>query len=351
MNFKIKKNKKRIRLPGCEGAAAAKARCMYGDRFSTSDYTQLSMCATVGEAASYLNSKKRYASVMSSEKAVSGMHREQIEYMLEKRKYGDYKKLALYLKGRGEYVKRFLCAKREASLLIRAVSRLGLDFKDESFHILMSDFDKESKIRISELSDARCYDDILKASEFSEYYGILLKYVPKDGRYVDVVHLEADIWNMILDSLSEMVSSLSSKEEQRQARDFFKTYIDARNIATAQRLKKYPDADSEYISSLLLLHGTVSLKKLNSIIDDTDAAEALKDKKIAKILNSGADAELRLCAEKCRKYIRCSTYPAITVLCYMYLLELELGNIVRIVEGIRYSLNPDAIMSMIITED
>ena len=87
---------------------------------------------------------------------------------------------------------------------------------------------------------------------------------------------------MILDSLSDMVSSLSSKEEQRQARDFFKTYIDARNIATAQRLKKYPDADSEYISSLLLLHGTVSLKKLNSIIySGSSFGNKLKDNTIA----------------------------------------------------------------------
>lgn len=349
MKLQAKKKKTRIRLPGCESAAAAKARCMYGDRFTTDDYSRLSQCATVGEAASFLNSKKRYASVLSSEKAISGMHREQIEYMLEKRKYGDYKKLSLYLKGRGEYVKRFLCAKREASLLIRAVSGLGLDLKDESFNILMSDFDKESKIRISELSDAVTYDDILKASEFSEYYDILLKYAPQNGEYTDIAHLEADIWNLIFDSLSEMVGALSSKKEQAQARDFFKTYIDAKNVSTILRLKKYPDTNEEYISSVLLKHGTIGMKKLQPLIIGSN--DDGKDKKITKILDAGADAELRLCAEKCRKYMRYSTYPAITVLCYMYLLELELGNIVKIVEGIRYSLSPDVILSLIITED
>ena len=61
---------------------------------------------------------------------------------------------------------------------------------------------------------------------------------------------------------------------------------------------------------------------------------------------------IRLAAviNKCRKYLRYSAHPAIVVLSYLYLLETELANIIKIVEGIRYSLAKEQIAAMISEE-
>ncbi len=345
-------NKKSVtpRFSGGENAAAAKARCMYADRLTKDDYKELVMCNSVGEAASYLNTKKRYADILKNERAISGMHREQIEYMLEKRKYGDYVKLSAYLMGSGDYIRHFLSARREISLLVHAVSSVCSGNYDDYYYILASDFDKESPIDIAMLSEAKTYDGIVRACESTVYANVLKKYTPKDSLYPDIVHLEADLWNLLFGEIFSRVEELPSKSERNEAYDIFKSYIDAKNIAAVSRFRNYAECDAGYVLSSLIKYGNISEKALRDIFTQSGTGSSQGDKILGELMAKGYDSETRICEKKCRKYLRYSSHPAITVLSYLYLLETELANIIKIVEGIRYSLAKEKITAMISEE-
>lgn len=333
---------------GGENAAAAKARCMYADRLTSDDYRELILCNSVGEAASYLNTKKRYMDVLKNESAASGMHREQIEYMLEKRKHGDYIKLSAYLMGSGGYIRSFLSARREVSLIVHAVSSLGYRESDELFYLVLSDFDKESDIDISALSNAKTYDDIISACEDSVYVKVLKRYSPKDSSPADIVHLETDLWNLLFGMIFELVDGLHSKDERLQANDIFRSYIDAKNVSVLSRFYGYSECDETYVMRSLIKYGNLSDKVLQELIAQRGAPS--ENKRLDMLLAKGYDSETRICEKKCRKYLRYSTHPAIVVLSYLYLLEVELANVIKIVEGIRYSLAKEQITAMISEE-
>ena len=340
----------RVRFSGGENAAAAKARCMYADRLTSDDYSELIMCDSVGEAASYLNTKKRYASVLKNERAISGMHREQIEYTLEKRKYEDYTKLSSYLPGSGGYIRYFFGAKKEVSLLVHAVAGVCSGNFDEYYYLIMSDFDKESPIDIALLSRARTYDDILKACKNTDYVKVLEKYAHTDGMTVDIVHLEADLWNLLFEEIFDRVESLPSKSERAEACDIFKSYIDAKNISALSRFYNYSGCDEAYVMKSLIKYGNMNEKTLQKIFAQNKADTAQGSEALDKLRSKGYDSETRICEKKCRKYLRYSSHPAITVFSYLYLLETELANIIKIVEGIRYSLAKEKITAMISEE-
>ena len=348
--YQMNRKSSALRFSGGENAAAAKARCMYADRLTKDDYKELILCNSVGEAASYLNTKKRYIYALKNERAISGMHREQIEYMLEKRKYDDYVKLSSYLMGSGEYIRYFFSARREVSLLVRAVSSLGIWESDDYYYQIMSDFDKESDIDIASLFEAKTYDGILNACKSSEYYKILSKYNTKTSSAPDIVHLEAELWNHLCGVIFERVENLPSKSEREEANCIFKSYIDAKNISAIYRFKNYTECDEEYITGSLIKHGSISEKNLKYLFSKKSSVDGESDKRLEKLIFEGYDAEARICENKCRKYLRYSAHPAIVVLSYLYLLETELANIIKIVEGIRYSLAKEQIAAMISEE-
>lgn len=339
-----------LRFSGGENAAAAKARCMYADRLTKDDYKELIMCNSVGEAASYLNTKRRYTYALKNERAISGMHREQIEYMLEKRKYDDYVKLSSYLMESGDYIRYFFSARREVSLLVRAVSSLGVWESDDYYYKIMSDFDKESDIDITSLFEAKTYDGILNACKGSEYYKILIKYVPSGSSPVDIVHLEAELWNHLCGVIFERVKKLPSKSEREEANTIFKSYIDAKNISAIYRFRNYSECDESYIWNSLIKYGSISEKNLKCLFSKDAVSHGESVKTLEKLISDGYDAEASICESKCRKYLRYSAHPAIVVLSYLYLLETELANIIKIVEGIRYSLAKEQIEAMISEE-
>lgn len=347
--IRISKTSPGIKISSSENAAAAKARCMYADMLSPDDYKQLILCDSVGEVATYLNSKKRYADIFSSERALSSLHRSSLEWLLEKRKYGDYVKLSSYLMGSGTYIRDFFSSRREANILIRAVSSLGIHGTDEPFHLYLSNFGKNSDIDMHALSEAVTYDEILSSAQRSPYYSILLKY-KSDTAAVDTVHLEAELWDFIFDDIFGRIEKLPSASEREEAYGFFKTYIDSKNISAIARFYGYPECDGEYIMRSLMKHGNLSEKKLAELIDGRNDISQQRGKEIKKLLELGYDSETSVCRKKCKKYLRYSTHPAIIVLSYLYLLEAELGNIIKIVEGIRYSLAKEQITAMISEE-
>ena len=53
----------------------------------------------------------------------------------------------------------------------------------------------------------------------------------------------------------------------------------------------------------------------------------------------------------CRRDIRFSTHPSVVLMSYIFLMEIEVGDIITIVEGIRYQLAPDEIKSMLTVVD
>ena len=132
--------------------------------------------------------------------------------------------------------------------------------------------------------------------------------------------------------------------------------IDANNFVRIMRLKKYYHPSYEYIESILLPFGTLEKKVINDLIraeDLNDALLIIKNTEIGKMIEGIKYDYLDEIANKikfmvCSHNIRYSVNALVVMVSYVFLLEIEISNIINIVEGVRYKLNSEEIDRMLI---
>lgn len=335
-------------------AAYAKARSMFAGMLRQPDYDALVRCGSVSELTSYLESRTRYDRVLKSVYS-RDFHREQLENLLDGRMYMDYVSLCRYLSVRGTYLENYLKAKREVKILMQAVMHVCIDNDANLFYnILQTEFDRTSKLNIRAISQARSYDEIVQAASATEYYDALKSFVPNETSGFGIDRLDRALWNLIYSRLFRSVEKEVGGEEKRQILLFFGEYIDCLNFVTVRRLLHFGSLGADYIRSMMIDGGTIPAARLNRMIE-AGTAERLYTEIIgtplARLIVGSEESDSLptiVSGKLCLHNMRFSTYPNIVVMSYMFLSELELSNIVKAVEGIRYSLPPEEILRMLI---
>ena len=140
-----------------------------------------------------------------------------------------------------------------------------------------------------------------------------------------------------------------------ELKNIFNAYIDFNNLVRIIRLKKYYNPDEDYIRDSLFPYGTISNKKLESLIQakSIDEIHSIVQTTTFGKLISGIEYDYidelptKVKFAKCKHFIRYSVNPPVVMLSYILLTELELSNIINIIEGIRYKLPKDEIKKML----
>jgi V/A-type H+-transporting ATPase subunit C len=149
-----------------------------------------------------------------------------------------------------------------------------------------------------------------------------------------------------------------SVREKKELKELIGMRIDLLNFAHIYRLKRYFNMSPDEIKPFVLNTSQylISAKILNSMIDaktSDDVMEILLGKTFYKkyldILDyTYVDSFVNRAAYRIsKKYIRFSTFPSVVMLSYIFLLETETEDVVKIIEGVRYKLPPEEILSLI----
>ncbi len=339
------------------GAILSKTRAMFGRRLTLEDYTTLSQKKNIPEAAAYLASLPAYKDFLEGHDA-SGIRRMELEEVLRHRHFKDFSSLCRYELSIGEKMSNYILLTVEIELITEALSRVMSPRIEEATTVTASPYlDRFLKLDLSALGKAQTYEELLFATRDSVFCPALrqLGWHPTG----ELVTYENALLSKFYQLIFDMVDTNLSGDARDSLRDIFTSKIDLENLVRIIRLKDYfNSASPEYIRTSLIPHGNVMKENAVRLAECKDSgavlAEAAKMKAFRKRLG-----ELDRCRrideltdryllKRCRHEIYFSPHPAVVMISYLYISEIEVANIIKIIEGIRYELPPGEIMDLLI---
>ena len=332
-------------------AVIAKAKAKYGHRLTVKDYAALVKCESVGDIVRYLKTHTAYRRCL--DKIGTDIHRGRLEEILREDHFLNYLSLCRYNHSTSP-VTGYLFRLMEIRELIHYLTLLSIGRPIDYLFTLPTYFDDHTEIPLAKLSDAHSYDEMLELLSDHGYRRVLERFRPEHESAINIAAISDAIEIYSLRELYNDIAKVKNKKERSSLTALFDTLCDYNNYSRIMRLKRFYHLSSAAVKEHLLPFGTFTGKKLDAILSGETYAEiraAFADTKVGRLAqNIDIDDEMAVKGryDRCRHELYFSSEPEVVLLAYYIVSETELKNIITIIEGIRYSLEPDSIRGMLI---
>lgn len=337
-------------------ALTAKVHAMYGRRLTQQNFRELVRKQTVSEIASYIKQQTAYAPLLRDVNE-SLIHRGQLENILRRDLFEEYLKFFHYLNMDETRYYKFLVMKMEIDEVLSCIRLLNSGRIDDYIFSLPSFFATHADFDLYGLAKLKNFDELLRLLASTPYYEILKKYGPADGEKIDITKIEIEFNNLYFDRVFDVIKNTFSGSVNSQIKESFGMQIDLNNITDIIRLKKYFNAKSDYIRTLLLPHYfKVSKNELEAMMEapDADAAwqlvgDTYYGKTFKKYNFEFVEKYAQQIMYEYHKHLFSFTDSApVAVTSYLMLKKTEISNMIHIIEGIRYGLAPAEIGKLLV---
>ena len=337
-------------------AVLAKARAKYGKFLTDRDYTSILACQSVAEVMVYLKSHTHYASVLS-EVNERDVHRGRLEQLLRQYQFDDFDTLCRYDSGISAGFSRYVVERTEVNQIIRFLVLLNANATEKFIFQFPAFLAKHTELDVNMLANARDYDVFLEALHRTSYYDILKVYKPDAKGRLPVSDMENKLYSYVLGHMMELIRKKTKGSERRELLDMFRTINDYSIFSRILRLKKYYHLPPEIIkTNMLPEYSSLSPRLIRKMCEAQSSAEVFQimqstgcGRLIGKIgYTYAGDISPRVQHKLAKKNIHFSNNPSVVMISYMLLSETELMNVISLIEGIRYQLDPKTIQSMLI---
>lgn len=328
---------------------------MFGLRLTTDDYKALASKKDIGSAAAYLRTLPAYTEALSGV-SDNTIRRRQLELILRQKHYYCFESLCRYELTIGERFSDFILLKAEISRIIESISRIMANRRDGAPIGFSPSFERKIRINLRALESASSYEELLAAVKQSYFYDTLasLGTTLSGG----LVRYENALYSAFYDRIFDDIRHGLSGGARETLTDLFTSQIDLENLVRIVRLKEYFTADDSYIRMALLPHGNVRGSAAERLISCKDVPAVLECAESMKIFR-GKLSDYASCTRidelperymlrRAYREIYFSSEPSVVMIAYLHISETEISNIIRIIEGIRYSVSPDNIYGMLL---
>lgn len=341
-------------LSYASNAIFSKARAMYGKRLKENDYAKLLNCKSVSEILTCLKSSEKYAPLLSKLNE-RDIHREELEEVLRHQLLQDYESLCRYEVTVGEDFARYTIMKAEMEQIMNFLILLCGGTPHKFYSTLPKYFLKMSSINFSAMASAENYDEFLAVLGKSVYAKILAPFKPQKGKNLNLSDIENALYNYMFGVVYEIIDKTSGTEKQ-DLKKMFDTNIDLRNFTRIFRLKKYYKLEPDEIRKQLLPFGSLKEKQISALCNAQDTKELfaiMQQTTPGKIIpkleyNFNFEIPRKALYEESYKRIYFSVNPSVVLVAYYALAETETDNIIHIIEGVRYQIEPEKVKSILI---
>ena len=336
-------------------AVLSKARAMYGKRLRSKDYNELCGCSSVAEVALYLKNSTHYKASLENMNEID-VHRGHLETLIKKKLFSDFASLGRYELSSGELLYEYIIKRAEITQIMTSLMLFAAGRSDEYIYSMPMFFNKHTRINLPALSKLKSYDDFLEAIKFTTYYKLLKDFKPVDNKSIDLTLIETTLYTDNYKTMLKSINAYKNKSVRDELLKMFNSYIDLSNFVRIVRLKRYYNADENYIKKTILHVGSLSQKQISAMIKSSDVQEIIdimKHTYLAKWVND-IDSNTYIDGlpnkanfYRCRHNIHFSIKSPVVMLSYIILAEIELANIITIIEGVRYGLPQNEINDML----
>lgn len=337
-------------------AVSAKMRAMYGKCLCRSDFAELLSKRTVGEVCGYLKNSEAY-SVVLADVNEHDIHRGEIEVRLTREIDKEYIRLYGFMDDMSRTVLDFWFYRREIDYLKHGIRNIFNKETERPSRISREDFDEffntHTDLDTEACRKAETMSDFVKAAAGTRYEQFLRRAETANADYFSIA---MGLDGLYYSSLWKMRRRLP-KNELGSFERLIGSTIDMLNILWIYRGKRYFKFDSEMIYTYLLpVRYRLSEEMLRMLVNSADCEElfALTAKtcysELFRNVENGyyADENYRRYQYKISKSVfRSAPYTVAAVFAYLYLKEIEVFDVFRVIEGIRYEMAPEAIQKHI----
>ena len=340
-----------------ENAIMAKSRALYGKRLKKQDYENLLNCKGINELVSYLKTRTAYSATF--ETANSEMSAFQVEELLGIDTLKAFQKISKYEISSGEDFYKYFIMKNDIQQILKFLHYLIMGKPEEYLKILPPFINSLTQVDLFELAAANDFDSMLRSLKGTGFDAALEPFRPVYKDPESFVKMENSLNKILWKAEYDLVKRY--KGAQRKEIEEIITYqTDMENIIRIYRLKRLADADKSVIRDYLNLYFThFTEKDIERMLEKDTAREMLQQATDSYYKKYFAQTEFitledftqRVLYKKLHREIRYSTNPVAVMICYFFLKQNEVSNIIHIAEGIRSGISSDAVESVLIGTD
>lgn len=336
-------------------AVLAKARAKYGRRLTDKDYANLLSCKSVAEVVSYLKNNTYYETVLGkiNERDV---HRGRLELILKQKLFEDFYSLCLYTKGSGEHFAQYILQRNEIEQIVHFLTLLSSNSAEEYIFSMPTYFKSHTSLNLDALSKARSYEQFFTALAGSPYEKLMSEFKPMRDQHINIAFVENKLYKFCYANLYNSINKYSSGAERKALLSTFNSIMDYVNFVRVLRLKRYYHESPEVTASFLFPYGNMSKKTLGRLCRAATSAEvfeAINDTSLGRSIKKfnyvyAGEIDNIGVYKITKKNIHFSSFPLVVMLSYVFVMDTEYKNIVSIIEGIRYNVDPSKLETIVI---
>ena len=328
----------------------AKCRALYGKRLTLQDYNNLMNCKGINDIVSYLKARTVYSSVFES--ANSDMSSFQVEELLKIHLLESFEKVSKYEISTGVEFYKYFIIKNDIQQILRFLHFLIIGKPGDYLKVLPPFFNKRSELDLYKLAQARNFGEMIKALSGTEYAKALAPYKDTFTQPECYLKMECSLDRIMWDFERDIVKKYSGKAKEKIV-EIIGYENDMENLVRIYRLKRLADSETEDIKNYINLNYTHFTKKnIDDMLSKNTAREMLSEASESYYKKNFSDREKfvsledltqRILYDKLHREVRYSTVPVAVMICYFFLAQNEVKNIIHIVEGLRNGMSQEAI--------
>lgn len=344
-----------LESPYSSNVILAKARAMYGNSLKKKNYMELMNCHSVSEVTSYLKNNTSYASVLTDINE-STIHRGHLEQLVRRKLYDDIASLGRYDLSTHKKMTGYLVKRAEVEQIVSCLRFMSAGNASEFFFSMPIFFASRTELDVGKMSHCKTYNELLDVLKNTDYYEVMKKFPPEEDGQIRLTEIETALFTQLTKSADELINHTRGTVRQ-EMEDIFGVQVDVQNVTRIIRLKKFFNATPEIIKkNLLPFKHTIPDKVMETMINAPTAEEVMKiflttavgrsvPEKQRSFLH---DIDDRASYFNARKHIHYSIHPEVVMLSYLVLTDIEVDDIINIIEGVRYGMEPDEIKPMLV---
>ena len=339
-------------------ATVAKMHAVYGKRLKADDYSALMSCTSVSDAADYLK-RSTYFGRWLEGVDTENIHRGNLENILRRSLMENYFRIIGFEKLGSDEFYNYIIVKTEIDEILICIFHLNAG-TDDHITTLPIYMNRYTSFDLMELARVRSFSELLSLTEKTPYHDILKKYTPEnEGDIIDYAGCELSLRTYYSNRLVASLKQFGGETEKR-LRSYIGTQIDMINIINSYRMTRYFNAECDEIKARMIpVYLKIPEKKLDELYSARDDKEFLKifsetyyGREIAEKGFDMSNPEAALTQLRFKQTKRAFSSSRSAPECFFTfnsLAEIEVKNIIRIIEGIRYNLPAKEMSELIVT--
>ncbi len=341
------------------GAVITKMRAMYTGILKKSDYDTLMSMTRVGDIVRWLKTSPGYGSALSQVSDTS-VHRNVLESAFDNALIDDAAKLRHMLGRNGRAMLTVLMTRLEIRMLKRILRAVytGTPVPERNIYRLYSRKTYSSNRYLDPYKCIRAKDfaQLVEALRGSGYDKVIEPYV--QGEIKSTFNMEEALDEYYFKTVLSSAKKYLTKGDYNITKNFFDTEADVENILWIYRYKKYYDLSEEEIMTRLLPAGKklkpAHIKRIAEA-DINEFEQAVSETGYKWLFTKGEfhwDSSVSdyLC-DMFKSETKRGEYSFASIVAYFFLKEIDIQNIITIVEGVRYGMEPRRIEEYLILGD